>query len=360
MRRATLIGAVVLTMLVLVLGAALVGRRLALPLAGPAAVAACTAPTALDCAFQGDAGIQQILTADLGQPLNQAQTIAGWTVTLRRVYADRNRLVVAYTVDGLDASRLILNSDPPQAEVADQALVAQGRWGGRKAGALAAVVWFDATALGDPPPRLVARFTVPALQVAAPALPPESPPTALAGAPWPTATIVPDDADPRPGPTAPAGPGPFRFDLGIPFDARSRVAALDLAAPAMTVTPLPTATAPPVADQAAAFPTAPPVPTNTPAGPAPEQFTGPARLRRVVVTASETRLYLDSAPLVGDGCQAELQAGAWDSAHNSGECNCRMLPDGQTVCGFGAGLLETGNNWTFTLAGRWTFHFMVP
>jgi hypothetical protein len=280
MRRATLIGVVVLTGLGLVVGATLVGSRPAPPPAGPAAVAACTAPTALDCAFQGDAGIQQILTADLGQPLDQAQTIAGWTVTVRRVSADANRLVVAYTVDGLDVPRLILSSDAPQAEVAGQALVAQGQWGGRKAGALAEVVLFDATALGDAPPSLVVRFTIPALQVAAPAPPPESPPTPQEGAPWPTATIVPVDADPRPGPTAPAGPGPFPFDLRIPFDARSRVAAFDLTAPAMTVTPLPTAPAPPAADQAAAFPTAPPVPTATPAGPAPAQFTGPARLRR--------------------------------------------------------------------------------
>jgi len=50
--------------------------------------------------FQMEAGLHHIEQANLGQEINLSQTVDDITVTLHRVYADANRIVVGYTVNG--------------------------------------------------------------------------------------------------------------------------------------------------------------------------------------------------------------------------------------------------------------------
>lgn len=50
--------------------------------------------------FQMEAGLQYVEQANLGQEVDLSQTIDGITVTLQRVYADANRIVVGYSVKG--------------------------------------------------------------------------------------------------------------------------------------------------------------------------------------------------------------------------------------------------------------------
>jgi hypothetical protein len=75
-------------------------------------VAAYQSIPAIQGALQGDNGTRLVMTGRLGHPLNLAQTIAGYTVTVRWASADANRIVVAYTVqqpDGQPLQRRVLS-----------------------------------------------------------------------------------------------------------------------------------------------------------------------------------------------------------------------------------------------------------
>lgn len=64
-----------------------------------AASVAYAAVTLLDRVFGDDRGTQQVILEDLGTELNRSRTVDGFTVTLGRVYADANRVLVGYTVE---------------------------------------------------------------------------------------------------------------------------------------------------------------------------------------------------------------------------------------------------------------------
>jgi len=53
-----------------------------------------------DQALLGNDGTRQIAVANLGRPLDLSRRVCGFTVTLNRVYADAQRIVIAYTVAG--------------------------------------------------------------------------------------------------------------------------------------------------------------------------------------------------------------------------------------------------------------------
>lgn len=52
-----------------------------------------------DDAAAFDHSIRHISQANLWQPIDQSQTIDGFTVTVRRAYADANRVIIAYTIE---------------------------------------------------------------------------------------------------------------------------------------------------------------------------------------------------------------------------------------------------------------------
>jgi len=62
--------------------------------------AAYSAITVLDQAFNMNPGTQRIVTANLGRVLGLTRTVAGFTVTIGRVYADSNQIVIGYTISG--------------------------------------------------------------------------------------------------------------------------------------------------------------------------------------------------------------------------------------------------------------------
>ncbi len=54
----------------------------------------------IEQAFKMDSGTARIVTDNLGTVVNRSQTIDGFTLTVKRIYADPNQVVVGYTVNG--------------------------------------------------------------------------------------------------------------------------------------------------------------------------------------------------------------------------------------------------------------------
>lgn len=82
----------------------LLPRRLA-PLLALTAVlllagAAYGAVTVVDRALEMNTGTQRILSGNLGRVVNLSQTLDGFTVSIMRVYADANQIVIGYTIAG--------------------------------------------------------------------------------------------------------------------------------------------------------------------------------------------------------------------------------------------------------------------
>jgi len=65
-----------------------------------------------DQALQQNPGTRQIAARGLAQPLNLSRSACGFTVTLNRVYADAQRIVLAYTVTGPTGRSLMLGTSP--------------------------------------------------------------------------------------------------------------------------------------------------------------------------------------------------------------------------------------------------------
>lgn len=59
-----------------------------------------TAFPALERLFQAHTGTAAIISGDLGRQVNISQTVNGFTVAVRRVYADPNHIVIGLTVSG--------------------------------------------------------------------------------------------------------------------------------------------------------------------------------------------------------------------------------------------------------------------
>lgn len=79
-------------------------RRLA-PLVALAAIlflagATYAAVTIVDRALEMNSGTQRILSENLGRTVNLSQTLDGFTLSVRREYADANQIVIGYTIAG--------------------------------------------------------------------------------------------------------------------------------------------------------------------------------------------------------------------------------------------------------------------
>ncbi len=95
-------------------------------------------------------------------------------------------------------------------------------------------------------------------------------------------------------------------------------------------------------------------------------------LERVVVTLSETRVYLQAG--VPDQQQSQdgkgpvplithLSVGGWDSDHSQGAISEWETPDGLTEISYSVSLFDQHGPWTLTVQATddsWTFHFNVP
>jgi len=105
-------------------------RSLGLAAALVAAVAVVGAYAAIaslgDQALQQNPGTRQIAAGGLAQPLNLSRGACGFTVTLNQVYADAQRIVLAYTVTG-PAGRSLMEGTSPDLPDAYPALNTE--WG---------------------------------------------------------------------------------------------------------------------------------------------------------------------------------------------------------------------------------------
>lgn len=269
----------------------------------------------VDRAFYSDAGSQQILNSALATQLNLTETHGGYTVTLQRVYADVNRVVVGYTIRGPDgrAFQDFNRLGRMRSTISDASGTAFDELGGAYVEGGAVLDNFDASQVQGNPADLSLQLTVPLLQA-----------------------LNQDDQ------TGGGNGPPFVFRFTVPFR-QGRVAA-----PEQTVT----------------------------AG-------GRAvTLERVVVTPSETRVYLQG--LNGTGIFPHLTVDGYDSDHvtlvgwkptEAGEV-LRLVHEtsgGLIACDFLQPLTDKHGAWTLTIkagpatadgrqvtGGPWTFHFEVP
>jgi Domain of unknown function (DUF4179) len=197
-----------------------------------AAAAAPLVTSIVDKAFGMDPGTNRIVTEHLGQELGLSQTVNGFTVTIERVYADANQIVIGYSVSGpSDRSFNNFLAFGPQRGQTPVLVDDTGRefqhspigWGaGVEAGKGGYLLLYDATPIAGNPANLTLHLAIGSLDVIE---------RVNAGTP----TVAGSALRPTPQKGADPGPycepevciysvdGPFAFDLTIPF-AASRVA----------------------------------------------------------------------------------------------------------------------------------------
>jgi hypothetical protein len=146
-----------------------------------------------------DTGLKQVDAAGLMHDVDLSQTIDGYTIHLQRVYADANRVMVAYTVQGADQKITGFTPNEMHLTTPDGlALPMHGRFGLAKDGGVEGNIFtFDADSIQGHPAEVSLRLEVYGLQVFTSDAP--SPPT---GQPEEPTTIV---------------SGPFVFDFTVPF-----------------------------------------------------------------------------------------------------------------------------------------------
>ncbi|HMA34891.1 MAG TPA: hypothetical protein VKY74_10475 [Chloroflexia bacterium] len=158
-----------------------------------------------------------VLAGAQGRAVAQSRTIDGWTITLGRVYADRNRVVLTYHAQG-PAHQIFVQL--PRLQTADgRPLPPLGRGGVGRSGYTEMVGWFDSTTAVGAAPEVHLQVTFDTLSAApTPVVPtPDCDPAELTprvSDPRAPATDIPI----RSAPTSPAGitVGPFVFDLVLP------------------------------------------------------------------------------------------------------------------------------------------------
>ncbi len=296
--------------------------------------AAYSAVPLIDKVFGLDSGASSIVTKNLGEQVNLSRSIAGFTVTLSRVYADANRVILGYTVAGppgrrvwnfsLGANQIEANGVtlPGHGEVAD-GLIAQPN---------AYLQWFDASALKGSPQTIQLHVVFPwieAMEQIGP-LPKDGQTPPMQFPPMPSvaagaiATAAPVGQAKSPIRLVRLG-GPVRFDLSVPFIS-GRVVDLH------------------------------------------EVQTAGGRtvaLERVVVTPTETRLYMSGA---GPDVVGALSVDGWQSDPSSVMQTSWAVGDGLTAVSYLAALSDKHGEWTFvarpasssTSTGSWTFRFVLP
>lgn len=170
--------------------------------------------------FQFSSGWQHIEEARLAQEVHLSQTIGDWTVTLERVYADANQILIAYTVSG-----------PPGQNLDERATLTdnQGTRFPEMAGAGvtgasellrirlppgqgAFVSAFDASAVQGQPTKLDLHLEI-ALSKLVPVGDAPSVPAPAPAAPPTSAVVIAPAVQLHEEPLA----GPFSFDFSVPF-----------------------------------------------------------------------------------------------------------------------------------------------
>jgi hypothetical protein len=197
-----------------------------------AAAAAPLITSIVDRAFGMDAGTNRIVTENLGKKLDLSQTVNGFTVTIERVYADANEIVIGYSVSGPpDRAFNNFHASGPQRGWTPTLVDDAGReyhhtpigWGaGVEDGKGGYLLRYDTGPIVSNPAELRLRLTIDTLDVI------ERVPAGTPTLPGRSATPLPQKgAEPAdyclPEICIYTVAGPFTFDFTVPF-AASRVA----------------------------------------------------------------------------------------------------------------------------------------
>lgn len=275
----------------------------------------------IPCVFERDPGLARAERLGLVQYPKLTQAGPGGAVTIERFYADTNRIVVAYTITRAAAAENdtrfpIIRPTLADREGRDYPYTSPGGFasiGGKENGQLfrRAVISFEATPLPPDARQETFRFTF-------------------------------DPAEIINNPVTLEGFGPWVVDLTMPI------------IPARTAAIGQTVVAPVVASYQQGEP-AVDVPrcAACPAAPA-EGVT--ITLERVVVTVSETRIYLRlAAPPIAREAGWEVRGIAVEdtSAPTVQQGGTRRLPDGTVVVALSNALYEKGGEWTVSIHELW-------
>jgi hypothetical protein len=292
-------------------GQAPVAGSLPVTVTSPAAGVTPTVSTR-DDAFGMDPGAQQVAQNGLVTELQLVQTVDGFSVTVRQVYADANRIIIGYTVSG-PVGHHFNNFQLRRPVLTDAQGTALPWRGGNGAGVQAGVGryldWYDATALPragshDIPLRLRADSLEAIEQVG----PLPTPQPRQSGAPA-SGTRVAQPSNETGGGSSVSildVSGPFTFEFAVPLT------------PGRVAEPRQTITANGMA----------------------------ATLERVVVTPSETRVYLRG---IKPQSAAELAVAGWNSSRDRTLVKNWTTDDGLLVYSFSASLVDRRDEWTLTI-----------
>jgi hypothetical protein len=294
-------------------------------------------------------GWQHVEEAHLAQEVNLSQTFDGVTVTLERVYADANEIVIGYTMKGpngrrYDAYHLTLTDAAGTIFPSTVGYGVSGQSDILEAslppGEGAYVLAFDAAAVTGAPKELDLRLVMELEELVLPPDAPSPSPTLAsspAEPPEPMVVVL----EPLPTPDERAIVGPFTFDFSVPF-IPGRVAEVNQTIEAAGVA---------------------------------------VRLERVVVTPSETRAYLRfDSPGGAETRWTPIVMLKAPGDKKSQSYFAYSVNDDPPIhqCGFLAPLYERQGEWNLTvtelvgtdlaqqpsedirLAGPWVFHFRVP
>jgi len=122
----------------------------------------------IDAILSLDEGTARIVRDDLAREVNLTRRIGGFTMTVHRVYADANRVVIAYTVPGqptmaLDVIDPAPSGDPAAGEGNELSQIG-GFTGGEGGDERASVAIFDAGRIAGNPGEVALRLIVPAVR----------------------------------------------------------------------------------------------------------------------------------------------------------------------------------------------------
>lgn len=282
--------------------------------------------------FALNPSVQHIAADNLGQELNLVQTSAGFSVTIGRVYADANQIVIGYTISG-PPDRTFVDFGAHDNRGNSLAILtdAHGRAipqlpsilvAAKDGGASGLLLTYDGAAIAAAPATITLHLTIVAIRA-----------VEQVGDLPPTGTVRPTSpCDERAIPLrCVMVPGPFTFDFTVPFEA-GRAAELQR----------------PLSGAGAAV-----------------------TLERVVTTRTTTRVQLQG---VGPDAAVELLAdGTTYKLQPPGAIPLRWTPESVWDYLLPASLLDRHGEWTLIVrpgharpgdtrveGGPWTIRFVVP
>lgn len=295
-------------------------------------------------------GADNILTQNLGTHVNRSHTMAGYTVTVKRVYVDSNRVLIAYTIHPPATRKRQWNLAADNLKVTTASGVALPNRGYVNASEIgqpdATLQWFDAASVTGDPKELHLRLTVPWIDGMEhlPA-PPTSQPSATGGPHGlPTSGLYGSIAtDPANRPNGVQDPymhdfrvfGPLSFDITVPFEGGREVDVhQQVRAGGTTLT-----------------------------------------LERVVISPTETRAYVSGFnSKQSHSVEGNLSGDGWTDEDIDGGSTGVWYSNGMTVFSYLGSFMNKHGAWTLTVkstftanetpnpvsGGPWTFHFTVP